>query len=880
MRGSRLAGAIAACALCGVAGSARAQEVGYQLNRYEPTPAGDAFAVVEHPWYASTRWLAIGLSYDYARNLLVAASNPAPIANSQSVHLDVAGTIWERVALSLSVPFVLAQSGEPFAGVGPSGGTAGDPRVGARARLWALGETLALDASAYLWIPIGVEDELAGDSSVRAMARIAAGGVWRDSIRWAVNGSLLARKTAQLSELTSGTGNTVGSELQLSAAAAYLLLDQRASVGPELITTFALSSSLPDAQRIASAEAFATARIAMTDDIILGGGIGTSLGGDGPPDARLLLSFAYAPVPRRGSSFERVIVLPDEDGHIGGVVVDDGKTKTVLDKPYATTEIRRKDKVARAVTSTPQQATRGTETLAKTLPPSDRDRDGFVDGEDSCPDRAGIASPDPVRHGCPIAAEKIVVVPDADGHVGGVEVDDGKTRTVIDQPYASVEVGADGTARAVPPVSPRTAERTVATVATSLPPADADEDGVLDHDDACPDRAGVRSSDPLRRGCPPAAERIVVLPDADGHVGAIEVDDGKTKTVIDKPFAAVEVGADGTAQLVPPVPARTMERALAAIVKTMPITDSDNDGIRYEDDACPDRAGAVSTDPLRHGCPKVVEKVIVIPDDNGHVGAVEVNDGKTTVVLDTPFATSEVSSTGVTAAPSSSVSAIAKATTAIARAMPLADRDDDNIVDRDDACADRAGPPSSDPLRHGCPATVERVVVLADENGTVGAVEVDDGTSKTVLDKEYASAEVGTDGRARGLPADATAVSARFAAAMAAQPAGARIILYFTVRSEPARDLTGPLDNLVAEVKARTAYTIEVVGHTDQTGSEKANVKIGRERAQLIADRLIAAGIPADRITVKSMGSREPAVKRKSRRIVELRNRRVEIWVR
>ncbi|MCX5746162.1 MAG: OmpA family protein, partial [Proteobacteria bacterium] len=136
------------------------------------------------------------------------------------------------------------------------------------------------------------------------------------------------------------------------------------------------------------------------------------------------------------------------------------------------------------------------------------------------------------------------------------------------------------------------------------------------------------------------------------------------------------------------------------------------------------------------------------------------------------------------------------------------------------------------------------------------------------------------DGQGRSLPTEATAVSARYAAAMAARPAGARIILYFTARSEPARDLTGPIDNLVAEVKAKTTFTIDVIGHTDQTGSEAANVKIGRERAQLIADRLIAAGVPADHISVSSMGSREPAVKRASRRVVELRNRRVEIWMR
>src|SRR5262249_26088965 len=162
---------------------------------------------------------------------------------------------------------------------------------------------------AYVWIPIGVEDKLAGDSTARGMLRLTAGGLWNDSIRWAVNGSLLARKTATLAATTSPMGNTVGSELQFSAAAAYLAFERRISVGPELVTSFAIGNDLPAGQRVATAELFATAHVAMTDGLMLGLGVGGSLAGDpGPTDARVLLSLAWAPVPKSGSSFERVIV--------------------------------------------------------------------------------------------------------------------------------------------------------------------------------------------------------------------------------------------------------------------------------------------------------------------------------------------------------------------------------------------------------------------------------------------------------------------------------------------------------------------------------------------------------------------------------------------
>ncbi len=76
MREPRLRRALAAGIACSTllvllfGASGRAQSVGYQLNRYEPTPAGDPFVAVEYPWYSSTRWFAGGLTLDYAHNLL------------------------------------------------------------------------------------------------------------------------------------------------------------------------------------------------------------------------------------------------------------------------------------------------------------------------------------------------------------------------------------------------------------------------------------------------------------------------------------------------------------------------------------------------------------------------------------------------------------------------------------------------------------------------------------------------------------------------------------------------------------------------------------------------------------------------------------------
>ena len=869
------------CAVA-LARPAAAQSAGYQLNRFEPPPAGDPFTVVEYPWYSATRWLAAGLTLDYAHDLLVASGAPAPIANQLDGNLDLAGSLFDRVALTLSVPMVLWENGTAFNGLGPTGAVAGDPRVGARARLFGQPDSIvSLSASVYLWIPIGEQHNLSGDAGVRVLPRLTVGGLVREHLRWALNAGFLYRGTAQLSAALAPAGNTVGSEVQLAAGLDYVALDRRLSVGPEATLSLAVAPNLPSGQQVATLELFGAAHYLVADLIQLGLGVGVAVAGEpGPPQFRLVFSVTYAPLRARLSSFERVVVLPDEDGHVGGVVVDDGKSRTVLDKAYASTEIDKKGKRARRVQSSPQALPPGVARLAQALPPADRDRDGVADAQDACPDRAGVPSPDPIRNGCPKASEKVLVLPDADGHVGGVEVDDGKSRTLIDRPYAGVEVGPDGRAHPVAPATAKAVLRSVAAIAGALPAPDSDDDGVLDGADACPDRAGVASPDPLRNGCPAALERMVVLPDPDGHVGGVEVDDGKQRTLVDQPYASAEVAPDGRVRALPPSLPSAIVRAVAALASTLPIADADGDGVADEHDACPERAGVASPDPLRNGCPKVAERVVLLPDADGHVGGVEVDDGRGKTVLDRAYATAEVGADGrAHAVPSSPVWAIRRALEALADAMPIPDRDSDGIADGLDACPDRAGAPSADPAHNGCPRTVEEVVVLADESGHVGGVEVDDGRQKILLDQGYASTEVGSDGIARKRTAAPADVATKFAGAMAAQPPGARMIIYFNRKAEPVRDLSGPIANLVAEVKERATYEIDVVGHTDERGSKAANVRIGLQRAQLIADRLIAAGVPAERVHVISKGMSEPAVATK-KNVAELRNRRVEVFVR
>src|SRR5437764_1224574 len=74
-----VAGFAGMLAFAGATGTATAQQfpAGYQLNKYEPSTVGDPFLYVEHPWYSSIRYFAIGLTFDYAHNLLVTGDRDA-----------------------------------------------------------------------------------------------------------------------------------------------------------------------------------------------------------------------------------------------------------------------------------------------------------------------------------------------------------------------------------------------------------------------------------------------------------------------------------------------------------------------------------------------------------------------------------------------------------------------------------------------------------------------------------------------------------------------------------------------------------------------------------------------------------------------------------
>lgn len=114
---------------------------------------------------------------------------------------------------------------------------------------------------------------------------------------------------------------------------------------------------------------------------------------------------------------------------------------------------------------------------------------------------------------------------------------------------------------------------------------DSDGDGVSDKDDECPNLAGLKSN----KGCPSKDRDNDGVPDAEDKCP----DEAGTKSNMGCPSA--DRDNDG----VPDVDDKCPDEAGTSANDGCPLSDLDNDGIEDEKDSCPNRAGPAST----NGCP-------------------------------------------------------------------------------------------------------------------------------------------------------------------------------------------------------------------------------------------------------------------------------------
>jgi outer membrane protein OmpA-like peptidoglycan-associated protein len=86
------------------------------------------------------------------------------------------------------------------------------------------------------------------------------------------------------------------------------------------------------------------------------------------------------------------------------------------------------------------------------------------------------------------------------------------------------------------------------------------------------------------------------------------------------------------------------------------------------------------------------------------------------------------------------------------------------------------------------------------------------------------------------------------------------------------------LEHLAAVLKAYGNVSVNVTGHTDNTGDAEANKRLSAERAAAVKQALVGMGVPAARITDEGFGPEQPTASNDTED-GRAKNRRVELVV-
>ncbi len=105
------------------------------------------------------------------------------------------------------------------------------------------------------------------------------------------------------------------------------------------------------------------------------------------------------------------------------------------------------------------------------------------------------------------------------------------------------------------------------------------------------------------------------------------------------------------------------------------------------------------------------------------------------------------------------------------------------------------------------------------------------------------------------------------------------IILYGSASSKINKQSFGLLDKIAAIAKRCRTTRLEVAGHTDNTGTRRANIRLSRLRAESVMTYLIGRGVDPNKLVAQGFGSANPIANNANKKD-RARNRRIEFNVR
>ena len=163
----------------------------------------------------------------------------------------------------------------------------------------------------------------------------------------------------------------------------------------------------------------------------------------------------------------------------------------------------------------------------------------------------------------------------------------------------------------------------------------------------------------------------------------------------------------------------------------------------------------------------------------------------------------------------------------------------------------------------GCSTPPDKIILLPDPEGKVGAVIVHSATGQQTINKAYAGVDVTKGGAIEKTMDSQSTVETRYAELLAARPPRPMtftIFFLFDSATDLAPESLATVKQLKAVLATWPAPQLVVVGHTDLAGSQEFDDGLSRRRAQTVAAFLVKQGIPAQQIETAARGKREPLV--------------------
>ena len=176
----------------------------------------------------------------------------------------------------------------------------------------------------------------------------------------------------------------------------------------------------------------------------------------------------------------------------------------------------------------------------------------------------------------------------------------------------------------------------------------------------------------------------------------------------------------------------------------------------------------------------------------------------------------------------------------------------------------------------------QSTVVLLDNGKTHNAVIVSNNKGSSKLDKVGSYVDLKDENKtvSEVQLMSKKEIQSRFAKVLAAAPSKpVKFMVYFKPKSKELTDESkAVLIKVVATIKERAPCMVDVIGHTDTTGSNALNIKVSLKRAKFIESILKEKGVKVVSLTAKGYGEEDLQVKTADN-VDEAKNRNVEIFI-